>query len=916
MESEDDIIDDLTVALHLDSIKYDTNTLEYEIQLSSVKLIHLDIDKDLVRLRIPSHRLRRIKSALHNAEPLDCPSNSIPSITKLNSNTAKLSYKRRSSASPQSDLSQFELSPDPNLDDIVFTKNGDGLDLEESDRSDQEQPADSIADHSDDDEDEKRSFDKEVVTPQIMQPVEVAPLRRQEVVSEWSDILREHRSDSSNRADEAVIVSKGGSFARICFVLKMYSRWMLYNDKHFQSQKMTKDDFTSMTSLLDVLEGYDKIKLLNDYFWILDNQLLKEHPSDVVSVKRKDIMHCAYIFNRHNNRSSELYNSSKLSDSLRRDLYFIHDQNEEIQSGSVAERVEIGIQQYLDVVYCAMMNPNNVSDGNKFSMKISVDDVVSKNEDSVNSEDDDVKVSKPQPDGLGVEMKQSCVYMTYWDSTHSLYSKAKWPDLKTELLSNAIRKIDVKDFYVLYNRAKDILLSNIGRRLVAKRTKPHCKVKMDQKLTIGHLIAILLYANYFNDFVGTAFIEKGCMKVTDDEEFSSVLSRNQEIAVFCRLLNEVVFIWGNMASAESRFYYNLTRRVSLRYLSLERNIPISTTSSFAVSRRFHQQKHRSQGTSNGMILRLGKFQSAKEYNYVLPLSNYSNYPMEREQLIYGGKFEINDIIYDNKLHHGDVQSIKLYLQIMKGRWFSHNKLLFKKQYEKRLISMITVFLNDGAQSSGACDDLYIQSLFNNIVVSNGTTRSQKIIYLNRECDKLLPELKTILTKKLCPLLCSNKMSKVLSNGVKFRRGYNTVLIMKLNYESIRNSCFNKSMYSTPYKYQLLYLKNNRPQEIVLHFRCYRKIDEKSGKTWFKGCFELKHLPSCVSKCRLICGLLLPQIGFEKWDSVQLGPTKLYSGSSLFELNKIKPFDSVMIKIAFQIKEVLDQDEKLIPTIDL
>lgn len=85
---------------------------------------------------------------------------------------------------------------------------------------------------------------------------------------------------------------------------------------------------------------------------------------------------------------------------------------------------------------------------------------------------------------------------------------------------------------------------------------------------------------------------------------------------------------------------------------------------------------------------------------------------------------------------------------------------------------------------------------------------------------------------------------------------------------------------------------------------------------FKGCFELKHLPSCVSKCRLIAGLLVPQIGFEKWDSVQLGPTKMYSGSSLFELHKIKPFDSVLIKIAFQIKEVLDQDEKIIPTIDL
>merc|ERR1719216_245140 len=100
-----------------------------------------------------------------------------------------------------------------------------------------------------------------------------------------------------------------------------------------------------------------------------------------------------------------------------------------------------------------------------------------------------------------------------------------------------------------------------------------------------------------------------------------------------------------------------------------------------------------------MILRLGKFQTAKEYNYVIRTQLFSNMPMESEAIIYGGKFEVNDIIYRNALHHGDTQAIKLYLLIMKGRRFSHNRTLFKRQYEKRLMSMIHRFMDDVPEDS-------------------------------------------------------------------------------------------------------------------------------------------------------------------------------------------------------------------------
>merc|ERR1712228_186893 len=352
--------------------------------------------------------------------------------------------------------------------------------------------------------------------------------------------------------------------------------------------------------------------------------------------------------------------------------------------------------------------------------------------------------------------------------------------------------------------------------------------------------------------------------------------------------------------SEQRLYYNINRRISRSHMSIEWNIPISTTSKYSLMSKINQKYE-------GIILRLGKYEANKEYNYCLNMSFFSNYPMEFEHLIYGGKYEIFDVIYNNATHYNDLQSFKLYLQIIKGRWFSHNKLLFKKQYEKKLIVFVTNFMNNVYDMNNV-NDYYIQSLFNNVVLSNGSTKKYKTIYIEpSEINKCLPQLKTLIVNKLTPYLCQREV---------FKRGYNMNLIMKLNYNTINGSSFASSLYSKEYKYQLLYLKNNKPQEIVFHYRCYKKMDDKQKKAMFKGCFEIKEIPECVSKIKIIGGLLLPQIAFEKWDFITLSPDKLYSGSSLFELQKIKNFDSVLIKIAFQIKEVMDTDGKVIPTIDL
>eukprot|EP01084_Bolivina_argentea_P130453 230286_1 len=269
--SDEEPIDELTVALHLDSIGYDSKNGEYEIELSAVQLTYLDIKNNIVRLKIPSHRLQRIRTPTFNA-------------TTFDEYTIKQKYKKqmneiKSDASKESD--------DPNLDEIT------GIILAENDNNNNNGGRDS--------DDEKREH--EIITPitppkysernkrfERIDNIDIKPLNKDIVITEWNKI-------NSNNNNE--IITKDGCFKRIIFILKYYTQWITYKDKYFKSQDLPQnEEFLSITSLFNALEQYDKIKLLNDYYWLLDNILLnKDNNNELNEIckliySNKNILEC------------------------------------------------------------------------------------------------------------------------------------------------------------------------------------------------------------------------------------------------------------------------------------------------------------------------------------------------------------------------------------------------------------------------------------------------------------------------------------------------------------------------------------------------------------------------------------------------------------------------------------------------
>ena len=225
----------MTVAMHLDSIDYDSKNQEYEIQLSKVKLIHLDIKNDIIRLKVPFHRLQRIKTPTYNAELYTTVSNKAPNHHKT----------PKSPKTPSSDISHKSdediIANDPNLDEIMMiTKdNVDDDDKDEEDYKSDQHEQQVLND------DEKR--ENEIITPKrpknMDKNIDIKPLKKSLVIKEWNEICKKHPISNTSldpNSTQIPIITKEGCFARVVFILKTYTRWISYKDKHFKSESLPK----------------------------------------------------------------------------------------------------------------------------------------------------------------------------------------------------------------------------------------------------------------------------------------------------------------------------------------------------------------------------------------------------------------------------------------------------------------------------------------------------------------------------------------------------------------------------------------------------------------------------------------------------------------------------------------------------
>ena len=301
--------------------------------------------------------------------------------------------------------------------------------------------------------------------------------------------------------------------------------------------------------------------------------------------------------------------------------------------------------------------------------------------------------------------------------------------------------------------------------------------------------------------------------------------------------------------------------------------------------------------------------TSREASHFLDVSAWSDFPNEHECLVFGDRFEFEDLYLGQQSLSDQLDVLKLYYKLIRGRWYTQNKQQFKKRNQREIIKLIRSMMtgnsegndNENGQNSKKSENYlrgeYVQKTFESM------TRNlrKNVVWINRNgMESLLPELKQLFHDEFVQYL------RVQHN---IKTQYGEVVVLEMMKDDIVVSSRENAIYSKEIQHPVNMVNGRNISDLTLLFRCYRKMDvnNPNGDSMvLKGEFMVKPFSNRIGTIRVSGGIWFPQIAFQKWDFCTFSARKLTKGASLFSLDKLDKIGDkvpVIAKICFQIKEI-------------
>ena len=340
-----------------------------------------------------------------------------------------------------------------------------------------------------------------------------------------------------------------------------------------------------------------------------------------------------------------------------------------LADGSMDEIREINVQHHLDVMHSCFVH-NATSDGVKF----------------ISILDDHGNGKHPRSHPMFHEFG---VYLDYWKQNRRDFCRPKFADLKAELLNNTLHPVTACDFQCISRRAHNWMSTDLVRSMTAQREFDAMRgaVHFGEGITIHHIVSIVTYTNYKEL---AARFRKSCLRRHRKEDRKLVMQRNAEIANWCRLLRESVYHFGGALGDDDTLYHGIGRQWMFQRVATKFNVPMSTSTSRHVASRWMNGVNglNAVNEGEGVCLALGKMWSLEENNLLLDVSAFSDYPNEREQVLYGGRLGFVDLIYNGISHGDEVMALRLFQKMIDGDWFSLNRDLFQRKHQQGVLQLM------------------------------------------------------------------------------------------------------------------------------------------------------------------------------------------------------------------------------------
>ena len=226
------------------------------------------------------------------------------------------------------------------------------------------------------------------------------------------------------------------------------------------------------------------------------------------------------------------------------------------------------------------------------------------------------------------------VYLEYWRSDRKNYVLPKYGNLKEELTKNRHSPITEQQFNELRQKCERYLSFDFKAKDVGMGNEI-CQIAAGSLITIAHLMAMKVYTDF--DETQREF-KRHCRRQYEGESVESVMERNCEIAIWCRLMRECVMFWGKRMNRKEVFYCGLTARLVLNSTEHRFECPLSTTRNRDVAERFTDEYQ-------GVILKIKRANAHTRYFNTVPISCHSH---EEERVFIGSTMKIIGILAYNE----------------------------------------------------------------------------------------------------------------------------------------------------------------------------------------------------------------------------------------------------------------------------
>eukprot|EP01084_Bolivina_argentea_P276941 472648_1 len=248
------------------------------------------------------------------------------------------------------------------------------------------------------------------------------------------------------------------------------------------------------------------------------------------------------------------------------------------------------------------------------------------------------------------------------------FIKSKYDNLKEEALNYKV--ISVQIWNNLQTECQTMTKVDMVKKITANgKNKEVYGLKNGDAFGIKHLTAVKLYTDFSTlnrIFCSTFRLQKLTKNIY--ERMESLKRRNQNFAIWSKLLIESVQNYGTLALSKTKYYRGISQEFLFKKFIARFHVPLSTTTDLSIAARF--------AGINGLMMELKAYNNVVSGFYVSMLSDFEN---EKETLFFGGEtimiinsiYSIHNTEWQNYKKH--INGIQQILKVADGTISWHHK---------------------------------------------------------------------------------------------------------------------------------------------------------------------------------------------------------------------------------------------------